>query len=219
VTDLDESATELAVFDGTAQSLVDPLRAPGPVGEFDHPRIVAAVRDILIGIGENPDRDGLRQTPERVARAYAEMFSGLRQEPEDVLATVFDLGHDELVLVKDIEVWSCCEHHLVPFTGVAHVGYIPNRNGRITGLSKLARLVDLYAKRPQVQERLTTQVADALSKILEPRGVIVVIECEHLCMTMRGVRKPGSKTITSAVRGQLRNAATRAEAMQLITSR
>ena len=159
------------------------------------------------------------KTPERVARAYAEMFQGLRQQPEEVLATVFELGHDEFVLVKDIEVWSCCEHHLVPFTGVAHVGYIPNRDGRITGLSKLARLVDLYAKRPQVQERLTTQVADALEKILEPRGVIVVIECEHLCMTMRGVRKPGSKTITSAVRGQLLNAATRAEAMQLITAR
>jgi GTP cyclohydrolase IA len=211
VTDLDEAAL-------AALGEVDPLRAPGPVGEFDYPRVVAAVREILIGIGENPKRDGLRDTPERVARAYAEMFSGLRQQPEDVLATVFDIGHDELVLVKDIEVWSCCEHHLVPFTGVAHVGYIPNRNGKITGLSKLARLVDIYAKRPQVQERLTTQVADALSRLLEPRGVIVVIECEHLCMTMRGVRKPGSKTITSAVRGQLRNAATRAEAMQLITS-
>jgi GTP cyclohydrolase I len=146
------------------------------------------------------------------------MFGGLRQDPEKVLATVFDLGHDELVLVKDIEVWSVCEHHLVPFTGVAHVGYIPNREGKITGLSKLARLVDIYAKRPQVQERLTTQIADAINSILEPRGVIVVIECEHLCMTMRGVRKPGSKTITSAVRGQLRNAATRAEAMGLITS-
>ena len=218
MTDLDEAAAKLAALDGTAQREVDPLRAPGPVGEFDHPRVVAAVREILIGIGENPDRDGLRRTPERVARAYAEMFGGLRQQPEDVLATVFDIGHDEFVLVKDIEVWSCCEHHLVPFTGVAHVGYIPNLNGKITGLSKLARLVDLYAKRPQVQERLTTQVADALSQILEPRGVIVVIECEHLCMTMRGVRKPGSKTITSAVRGQLRNAATRAEAMQLITS-
>ena len=187
-------------------------------GEFDHDRVVAAVREILIGIGEDPNRDGLQRTPERVARAYAEMFQGLRQHPEDVLATVFELGHDEFVLVKDIEVWSCCEHHLVPFTGVAHVGYIPNRDGRITGLSKLARLVDLYAKRPQVQERLTTQIADALERILEPRGVIVVIECEHLCMTMRGVRKPGSKTITSAVRGQLLNAATRAEAMQLITS-
>jgi GTP cyclohydrolase IA len=216
VTDLEEAA--LAALDGNASGAVDPLRAPGPVGEFDYPRVVAAVREILLGIGENPDRDGLRDTPERVARAYAEMFGGLRQQPEDVLATVFDIGHDEFVLVKDIEVWSCCEHHLVPFTGVAHVGYIPNRNGKITGLSKLARLVDIYAKRPQVQERLTTQVADALSKILEPRGVIVVIECEHLCMTMRGVRKPGSKTITSAVRGQLRDPATRAEAMQLITS-
>ena len=194
------------------------MRDPVAAVAFDHERIVAAVREILIGIGEDPNRDGLQKTPERVARAYAEMFQGLRQNPEDVLATVFELGHDEFVLVKDIEVWSCCEHHLVPFTGVAHVGYIPNRDGRITGLSKLARLVDLYAKRPQVQERLTTQIADALERILEPRGVIVVIECEHLCMTMRGVRKPGSKTITSAVRGQLLNAATRAEAMQLITS-
>jgi GTP cyclohydrolase IA len=186
-------------------------------GRFDHDRVVAAVKEILIGIGEDPDREGLRETPERVARSYAEMFQGLRQEPESVLSTTFDIGHDELVVVKDIEVWSCCEHHLVPFTGVAHIGYIPNTDGRITGLSKLARLVDLYAKRPQVQERLTTQVADALERILEPRGVIVVIECEHLCMTMRGVRKPGSKTVTSAVRGQLRDAVTRAEAMQLIT--
>jgi GTP cyclohydrolase I len=185
---------------------------------FDHDRVSAAVREILIGIGEDPERDGLRDTPNRVARAYAEMFAGLRQEPENVLATVFDIGHDEFVLVKDIEIWSCCEHHLVPFTGVAHVGYIPAIDGRITGLSKLARLVDVYAKRPQVQERLTTQIADALERILEPRGVIVVIECEHLCMTMRGVRKPGSKTVTSAVRGQLLDAVTRAEAMQLITA-
>ena len=190
-----------------------PVVEPAPAGEFDHARVAAAVREILYGIGEDPDRDGLRDTPDRVARAYAEMFAGLRQESETVLATTFDLGHDELVLVKDIEVWSCCEHHLVPFTGVAHVGYIPNDGGQITGLSKLARLVDLYAKRPQVQERLTTQIADALQRILQPRGVIVVIECEHLCMTMRGVRKPGSKTITSAVRGQLRDPATRAEAM------
>ncbi len=189
------------------------------VPDFDHDRVEAAVREILIGIGEDPERDGLRDTPARVARAYAEMFGGLRQRPEEVLSTTFDIGHDEFVLVKDIEVWSCCEHHLVPFTGVAHVGYIPSRDGRITGLSKLARLVDLYAKRPQVQERLTTQIADALEDLLAPRGVIVVIECEHLCMTMRGVRKPGSKTITSAVRGQLRTAATRAEAMQLITAR
>ncbi len=189
---------------------------PAPAGEFDHDRIAAAVREILIGIGEDPDREGLRDTPGRVARAYAEMFAGLRQDPRDVLATTFDLGHDELVLVRDIEVWSCCEHHLVPFTGVAHVGYIPSADGRITGLSKLARLVDLFAKRPQVQERLTTQVADALMEFLQPRGVIVVFECEHLCMTMRGVRKPGSKTVTSAVRGQLRDPATRAEAMSLI---
>jgi GTP cyclohydrolase I len=192
------------------------MTEPAAPAGYDHPRIVAAVREILIGIGEDPDRDGLRNTPERVARAYAEMFQGLRQTPEEVLATVFDLGHDELVVVKDIEVCSCCEHHLVPFTGVAHVGYVPYLVGRITGLSKLARLVDVFAKRPQVQERLTTQVADALERILEPRGVIVIFECEHLCMTMRGVRKPGSRTITSAVRGQLRNAATRAEAMALI---
>jgi GTP cyclohydrolase I len=195
---------------------LDRVALPPVAGVFDHDRVVAAVREILAGIGEDPNRDGLLETPERVARAYAEMFAGLRQDPREVLATTFDLGHDEFVLVRDIEVWSCCEHHLVPFTGVAHVGYIPNEDGRITGLSKLARLVDLYAKRPQVQERLTTQVADALMEILEPRGVIAVFECEHLCMTMRGVRKPGSKTVTSAVRGQLREAATRAEAMSLI---
>ena len=159
-----------------------------------------AVREILIAIGEDPDRDGLVQTPARVARAYAEMFAGLWQEPKDVLATTFDLGHDEMVLVKDIEVRSTCEHHLVPFTGVAHVGYIPSAGGRITGLSKLARLVDTFARRPQVQERLTTQIADSLMGILEPRGAIVVVECEHLCMSMRGVRKPGSRTVTSAVR-------------------
>jgi GTP cyclohydrolase I len=176
------------------------------------------VREILIGIGEDPDRDGLKQTPARVARAYAELFAGLRQQPQDVLTTTFDLGHDEMVLVKDIEVFSCCEHHLVPFHGVAHIGYIPSEDGRITGLSKLARLVDVYARRPQVQERLTTQVAEALVTLLAPRGVIVVVECEHLCMSMRGVRKPGSRTVTSAVRGMLRNAATRAEAMSLILS-
>ena len=190
--------------------------ALAPVGDFDHGRVVAAVREILIGIGENPDRDGLRDTPQRVARAYAEMFSGLRQQPEDVLSTVFDLGHDEFVLVKDLELWSVCEHHLVPFTGKAHVGYIPNAAGTITGLSKLARLVDVYARRPQVQERLTTQIADSLSEVLQAQGVIVVIEAEHLCMTMRGVRKPGAKTVTSAVRGQLHDPATRSEAMSLI---
>ena len=183
---------------------------------FDHARAEAAVRELLIAIGEDPDREGLLDTPARVARAYQELLVGMRQRPEDVLTTTFDLGHDELILVKDIELWSMCEHHLVPFTGVAHIGYIPNENGRITGLSKLARLVDVYARRPQVQERLTTQVADSLMEILEARGVIVVIEAEHLCMTMRGVRKAGSRTVTSAVRGVLHNAATRSEAMSLI---
>jgi len=183
---------------------------------FDHDRAEAAVRELLAAVGEDPTRDGLLETPARVARAYAEMFAGLRQTPDEVLSTTFDLGHDEMVLVQDIEVYSTCEHHLVPFHGVAHVGYIPGVDGRITGLSKLARLVDVYAKRPQVQERLTTQVADALMRILEPRGVIVVIQCEHLCMSMRGIRKPGARTTTSAVRGQLRDPATRAEAMSLI---
>src|SRR4029077_18344316 len=185
----------------------------------DHDRAAAAVRELLIAIGEDPEREGLRDTPERVARAYAELTGGLRMTPADVLSTTFDLGHDEMVLVKDIELWSMCEHHLVPFTGVAHVGYIPNDSGKITGLSKLARLVDVYAKRPQVQERLTTQVADSLMEILEPRGVIVVIEAEHLCMTMRGVRKAGARTIPSAVRGLMHRTATRAEAMALINAR
>jgi len=199
-------------------SSIDPVHVPDSVvtAPFDHARAEAAVRELLVAVGENPDREGLTDTPARVARAYAELFAGLRQAPEDVLTTTFDLGHDEMVLVKDIEVFSTCEHHLVPFHGVAHVGYIPSHDGRITGLSKLARLVDVYARRPQVQERLTTQIADALVRILEPRGVIVVIECEHLCMSMRGVRKPGARTITSAVRGQLRDPATRAEAMSLI---
>jgi GTP cyclohydrolase IA len=174
---------------------------------------------LLVAIGEDPSREGLRDTPSRFARAYEEMFRGLRQDPAEILTTTFELGHDELVLVKDIEVASTCEHHLVPFYGYAHVGYIPGTDGRITGLSKLARLVDVYAKRPQVQERLTTQVADSLCRLLEPAGVIVVVEAEHLCMTMRGVRKPGAKTLTSAVRGQLRNPATRAEAMSLILGR
>ena len=147
---------------------------------------------------------------------YNEILGGLRQTADDVLTTTFDLHHDEMVLVKDIQVYSICEHHLVPFHGVAHVGYIPSEEGRVTGLSKLARLVDVFAKRPQVQERLTAQIADALSRILEPLGVIVVLECEHLCMSMRGVRKPGARTVTSSVRGQLRNSATRAEAMSLI---
>jgi GTP cyclohydrolase IA len=200
-------------------SIAWPHRAPEDIPPFDHDRAAAAVRELLIAIGEDPDREGLRETPRRVARAYAELTAGLRQRPEDVLTTTFDIGHDEMVLVRDIELWSMCEHHLVPFTGVAHVGYIPAETGKITGLSKLARLVDLYAKRPQVQERLTTQIADALVKGLEARGVIVVIEAEHLCMTMRGVRKAGARTITSAVRGGMHNAATRSEAMALINSR
>jgi GTP cyclohydrolase IA len=186
---------------------------------YDAARVEAAVREILYAIGEDPERDGLKDTPTRVARAYEEIFGGLRQRPEDVLTTTFDIGHDEMVVVKDIEVRSVCEHHLVPFHGVAHVGYVPSEDGRITGLSKLARLVDVYARRPQVQERMTTQVADALVEILQPRGVIVVVQCEHLCMTMRGIRKPGSTTVTSAVRGVFRNPATRAEAMSLIHGR
>jgi GTP cyclohydrolase I len=196
-----------------------PARAPEDVPAFDHTRAEAAVRELLLALGEDPDREGLRETPARVARAYAELTQGLRQTAEDVLTTTFDLGHDEMVLVKDIEVRSMCEHHLVPFAGVAHVGYIPSPDGRITGLSKLARLVDVYARRPQVQERMTTQVADALMRILEPRGAIVVVECEHLCMSMRGIRKPGATTVTSAVRGQLRDPTTRAEAMSLIVAR
>ena len=186
------------------------------VRPFDAARAEAAVRELLIAVGEDPDRDGLLDTPARVARAYKEIFAGLRQTPEEVLRTTFELHHDELILVKDIEVYSTCEHHLVPFHGVAHVGYIPARDGRITGLSKLARLVDVYAKRPQVQERLTTQIADAIGEILQPLGVIVVVECEHLCMSMRGIRKPGARTVTSAVRGQMSDPATRAEAMSLI---
>ncbi|MEU8787768.1 GTP cyclohydrolase I FolE [Streptomyces sp. NPDC048643] len=201
--------------------MTDPVTLDGEatIGEFDEKRAENAVRELLIAVGEDPDREGLRETPGRVARAYKEIFGGLRQQPEDVLTTTFDLGHDEMVLVKDIEVFSTCEHHLVPFRGVAHVGYIPAASGKITGLSKLARLVDVYARRPQVQERMTTQIADSLMEILEPRGVIVVVECEHMCMSMRGIRKPGAKTITSAVRGQLRDAATRNEAMSLIMAR
>ncbi|MEH3032513.1 MAG: GTP cyclohydrolase I FolE [Aeromicrobium erythreum] len=184
----------------------------------DLPRAEAAIRELLIAVGEDPDRDGLLDTPKRVAKSYAELLAGMDQDPHEVLSATFDVAHDELVLVRDIELWSLCEHHLVPFTGVAHVGYIPREGGNVTGLSKLARLVDVYARRPQVQERLTTQVADALIDVLQPRGVIVVIEAEHLCMAMRGVRKAGARTITSAVRGQLRDVATRAEAMNLITS-
>jgi GTP cyclohydrolase I len=191
----------------------------GATRPYDAARVEAAVRELLYAVGEDPDREGLRDTPARVARAYAETFVGLHLEPSDVLTTTFDLGHEEMVLVKDIEVYSTCEHHLVPFHGVAHVGYIPSEDGRITGLSKLARLVDLYARRPQVQERLTTQIVEALVKYLRPRGAIVVVECEHMCMSMRGIRKPGAKTVTSAVRGLLHEPATRAEAMSLILGR
>ncbi|TKR22429.1 GTP cyclohydrolase I FolE [Cellulomonas hominis] len=189
------------------------------VPPYDAARAEAAVRELLIAVGEDPEREGLRDTPARVARAYQEIFAGLRQDPRDVLSATFDIGHEEMVLVRDIEVYSTCEHHLVPFHGVAHIGYIPGTSGKVTGLSKLARLVDVYARRPQVQERMTGEIADALVEILEPRGVLVVVECEHLCMSMRGVRKPGSRTVTSAVRGQMRDPATRAEAMSLVTAR
>ena len=185
--------------------------------EYDHKRAERAVKELLIAIGENPDREGLRDTPARVARAFKENFAGLWQSPEDVLTTTFDIGHEELVIIRDIEVFSHCEHHLTPFHGVAHVGYIPS--GKITGLSKVARLVDLFARRPQVQERLTSQIADAMVEILDAAGVIVIIDCEHLCMSMRGVRKSEARTVTSAVRGILRDAATRSEAISLITNR
>ncbi|MGE9807338.1 GTP cyclohydrolase I FolE [Janibacter sp. G1551] len=184
--------------------------------KVDFARAEAAVREILLAIGEDPDRDGLKDTPARVARAYGEFFAGLHRDPAEVLGTTFEIDHEELIIVRDIPVYSTCEHHLVPFHGKAHVGYIPAVDGRVTGLSKLARLVDLFARRPQVQERLTTQVADALVQHLDVQGVIVVVEAEHLCMSMRGVRTPGASTITSAVRGQLRDSATRAEAMSLL---
>lgn len=202
----DVSPISMGPHDGRAQS------------EFDHARAERAVKELLLAIGEDPNRDGLRDTPARVARAFRENFEGLWQSPEDILTTTFDIGHKELVIVRDIEVFSHCEHHLTPFHGAAHIGYIPGETGQITGISKLARLVDLYAKRPQVQERLTTQIADAMVEILKPAGVIVIIDCEHLCMSMRGVKKSQARTTTSAVRGQLRSAATRAEAMALITA-
>ena len=190
---------------------------PEPVGRIDHARAAAAVRELLIAVGEDPDREGLQATPDRVARAYAEVFAGLHVDPEEVLQTTFDEHHDELVLVKDIPLYSTCEHHLVPWHGTAAVGYIPGEDGRITGLSKLARVVDLYARRPQVQERLTSQVADAVMRRLQPQGVIVVVQAEHLCMAMRGIRKPGALTMTSAVRGIFQSdPRTRAEALSLI---
>jgi GTP cyclohydrolase IA len=187
------------------------------LSEYDEERAAAAVRELLLALGENPDREGLQETPARVARAMKENFAGLWQSPEDVLTTTFDIGHEELVIIRDIEVFSHCEHHLTPFHGLAHIGYIPS--GKITGLSKVARLVDLFARRPQVQERLTTQIADAMVRILDPMGVIVIIDCEHLCMSMRGVRKSQARTTTSAVRGALRDPTTRAEAISLITNR
>jgi len=187
------------------------------ISGFDQDRAEAAVRELLLAVGENPDRQGLLDTPARVARAYREMFAGLYTDPDSVLETTFDEDHDELVLVTKIPLYSTCEHHLVAFHGMAHVGYIPGTDGRVTGLSKLARVVDLYSKRPQVQERLTAQIADAIVRKLDPRGVIVVIEAEHLCMAMRGVRKAGSITMTSAVRGQFKtDASSRSEALGLI---
>nr|WP_196279024.1 GTP cyclohydrolase I FolE [Catellatospora vulcania] len=208
-------------MDHLAARLVDGSLTGVPVEEtVDLARIEKAVREILIALGEDPDRDGLQKTPSRVARAYAELFAGLRANPADVLKTTFEADHDEFVLVRDISIFSLCEHHLLPFRGVAHVGYLPGEDGRITGLSKLARLVEVYARRPQVQERLTSQVADLLQDKLQARGVIVVLECEHMCMEMRGIRKAGARTVTSAVRGILKtDPKTRAEAMSLINSR
>ncbi len=195
-----------------------PADTPAPGFEVDKPRIERAVREILVAIGEDPDRDGLLRTPARIAEMYEEIFAGLHDDPARHLAVTFEADHDEMVMVRDIPFTSLCEHHFVPFTGRAHVAYIPGRDGRITGLSKLARLVEGFARRPQVQERITTQVADALQAELDPRGVFVVVEAEHLCMSMRGVKKPGSLTVTSAVRGLFKtNPATRAEAMSLIT--
>jgi GTP cyclohydrolase I len=205
-------------LDHIAARLVNGRLSGTPVEDaVDLPRIERAVREILIAVGEDPDRDGLRRTPARVARAYAELLAGLRVDAAEVLRTTFEADHDELVLVRDIEVMSMCEHHLLPFHGTAHVGYIPGTDGRITGLSKLARLVEVYARRPQVQERLTVQIADTLMDSLRPRGVIVVVECEHMCMAMRGIQKAGARTVTSAVRGLFqRDAKSRAEAMSLI---
>lgn len=199
--------------DASSGELATPARLA-----VDRARAEAAVRELLLAIGEDPEREGLLDTPARVARSLEELYSGLGMDAAHLLATTFSIDHDEMIIVRDIELYSTCEHHLLPFHGVAHIGYIPALDGRVTGLSKLARLVDVFAKRPQVQERITTQVADALVEHLGAQGVIVVVEAEHLCMSMRGVHKPGSRTITSAVRGQLRDPATRAEAMSLLLS-
>ncbi len=219
----DHQPFDVPPFDGAEPPVTARPLAPRPemtaLGPVDLPRIEAAVREILAAIGEDPERDGLLDTPARVARMYEEVFAGLRESPHHHLEVQFEANHDEMVMVRDIALTSMCEHHLVPFIGKAHVAYIPNNDGRVTGLSKLARLVDAYAKRPQVQERLTTQIADELERTLQPRGVLVVIEAEHLCMSMRGVRKPGASTVTSAVRGLFReNTATRFEAMRFISS-
>ncbi len=216
--DDDDVLAPLGTLDYLAARLVNGRLTGVPVEQaVDLRRIERAVREILLAIGEDPDREGLRATPARVARAYAELFAGMRVDPRSVISTTFEAGHEELVLVKDIEVISLCEHHLLPFHGRAHIGYIPGEDGRITGLSKLVRLVEVYARRPQVQERLTTQVADTLMETLRPRGVIVVLECEHMCMAIRGVRKGGSTTVTSAVRGLFStDAKSRSEAMSLI---
>ncbi len=208
------STPDADALDGSA--LVDPVDGEVVRGPVDLARAQAAVRELLLAIGEDPDREGLRDTPRRVARAARELYAGMWQDPADVLAKTFSIDHDELIIVRDIPMYSTCEHHLLPFHGVAHIGYIPAPDGRVTGLSKLGRLVEVFARRPQVQEQITTQVADALVQHLDVQGVIVVIEAEHLCMSMRGVQKPGSRTITSAVRGQLRDPATRAEAMSLL---
>ena len=213
----DESTSDSAEVPAVEQRAVEPTVAYATGAVFDQPRAEAAVRELLIAVGEDPDRPGLLDTPARVARSYREIFAGLYTDPDTALNTTFDEGHQELVLVRDIPMYSTCEHHLVSFHGVAHVGYIPGKSGKVTGLSKLARVVDMYAKRPQVQERLTSQIADALMRKLDPRGAIVVVEAEHLCMAMRGIRKPGASTTTSAVRGLLQSsAASRSEALDLI---
>ncbi len=206
-----------AAVDRTAAERVRHVTGVTPDAVFDHAKIEAAVRMLLEAIGEDPDRPGLIDTPARVARAYDEIFAGLLIDPADVLSATFDESHDEMVMVRDIPFHAMCEHHLVPFMGQAHVAYVPGHEGRITGLSKLARLVDVCAKRPGLQERMTTMIADALERALEPRGVLVVLEARHLCMEMRGIRKPGALTVTSTVRGIFReNEKTRAEAMALL---
>jgi len=217
-TEPDDLTSSVEELDLLAARIVSGRLSGRPVEDaVDLGRIERAVREILLALGEDPDREGLRRTPARVAQAYAEMFAGLRVDPASVLTTAFEENHEELVLVRDISLTSLCEHHLLPFHGVAHIGYIPGEHGRITGLSKLARLVEVYARRPQVQERLTSQVADTLMERLEPRGAIVVVDCEHMCMSMRGIRKPGARTITSAVRGIFQtDAKSRSEAMSLI---